>query len=133
MTPTDFINWMTVYRNGAAAILGPTNAILGTVSTARLNLDLIGVVAPFAVAPTVTKGPNMPAPDQPSDPGTGLPKPTWGAALGECKKFDHPNKLLAVIAAFQHLQACMGEDITFTGYDGQPVTMLAGSALSAVV
>ncbi len=131
-TPTDIINWLTVYRNGAEAILGPSG-ILGQVSTARLNLDLSGVVLPFAVAPTVTKGAAMPPPDETPDPATGLPKPAWGAVLGTCGKFTHPDRLLALAAAFQHLQAAMEQEIEYVSHAGQKVKVLAGSALTAVL
>jgi hypothetical protein len=131
-TPTDLIDWLTVYRSGAESILG-AKGILGQVSTARLNLDLSGVIAPYAMAPTVTKGPAMPPPDETPDPTTGLPKPTWGTVLGTCKKFDHPDKLLALAAAFQHLQGAMGQEIEYVNHAGERVKVLAGSALTAVL
>jgi hypothetical protein len=133
MTPTDMLDWLTVYRAGAMAILGFDKPILGTVSTARLNLDLSGVVRPHMASPTVTAGPAMPPPDAPSVDGQPVPAKKWGSVLGTCRKFDHPDKLLAIVAAFQHLQAKMADEITFTGHDGKSVTMLAGSALSAVL
>lgn len=134
MPPTDILDpVLTPYRDGAVAILSATAGVLGRVSSARLYTDLEGIVVPYAVSEQVRPGPAMPPADKTPDPVTGLPKPTWGTALGECKKFDHPDKLLAAVAAFQHLQGALGEEMTFTNSEGQPVTMYAGAALTALL
>ena len=132
MTAFDLSDLLTTYRNGANAILSPTDGILGKVQSARVNLDLLGVTTPAVTSMKVTKGPAMPAPDSTASDATDAEKPWSKPAQGENHRFTSPDRLLAAIAAFQHLQAAMADPITFTGADGRDVTMPAGTALALI-
>ena len=132
MTAFDLSDLLTTYRNGANAILSPKTGILGSVQSARINLDLLGVTTPALTSLKVRKGPAMPAPDATKDDATDAQKPWSKPAQGQNQRFTSPDRLLAAIAAFQHLQAALADPITFTGADGNDVTMPAGTALALI-
>jgi len=132
MTAFDISELITTYRNGANAILSPTEGILGKVQAARVNLDLLGITTPATDSLKVRKGPAMPAPDATDDNATDAEKPWSKPDQGQNQKFTGPDRLLGAVAALQHLQAAMADLITFTGANGLDVTMPAGTALALI-
>jgi len=85
------------------------------------------------VSATVAKGPAMPAPDSVATDATDADKPWSKPDQGENKKFDHPDKLLALVGAFQALEVAMSLEFTYKGADGNDTTTLVGAALAAIL
>lgn len=132
MTAKDLSDTLTMYRQACLSILN-ADGVFAKVQSARLRLDLLGVTAPFAVSAKVTKGPAMPAPDSTDPAATDADKPWTKPDQGENKKFSDPDKLLALVAAFQHLQDALAQNVTFASHAGPDVTMPAGAALAAIL
>lgn len=132
MTAFDLSERLTALRNCSNQILGSQEGLLGQLQAVRTMLDLLGIVTPYMSSSTVQAGPNMPPPDAPD--ATPPVTPWTNPSQGSNYKFNHPDVLLAVVAAIQQLGiSLMTETVSFKGYDGTTKTTTIGSALAAII